>query len=281
MKPVASWTCRVRTAVWILFVAVLLGSVACAGVWLLGGGRWYIVRTPSMGTAAPVGTLLWVQPVDYSTIHVGDFITFQPPGSSTTYSHRVIAIETDGTLRTKGDANSAPDTWTLTKANVIGKVDMRWWAVGWLVRAAPIVIGGALLLWLLVARFTPRPWRSPVAIVGAAVLVSVSTFVLRPLVGAERIALIPTGDGVRATYISTGLLPLHLRAAGGAQVDLRNGQTGSVFTNHLGSPGGVLINLDPNIAWWFWICLVGVCFLPAMTTSLFGSRALPVPKHSG
>jgi signal peptidase I len=272
---------RVRTAVWILFVGALLASVAFAGLWTLDGGRWYIVRTPSMGTAAPVGTLLWVQPVDYSSIHVGDFITFQPPGSTTTYSHRVVAIETDATLRTKGDANSAPDTWTLTKANVIGKVEMRWWGVGWLVRAAPIVIGGALLLWLLVARFAPRLWRSPVAIVGAAVLVSVSTFVLRPLVGAERIALIPAADGVRATYISTGLLPLHLRAAGGAQVELRNGQIGSVFTNHTGASGRVLINLDPNIAWWFWICLVGVCFLPAMTTSLFGSRPLRVPSHSG
>ena len=45
-------------------LAVLVAGVVVAGAWRLGGGRWERVETASMGTVAPVNTLLWVEPVD-------------------------------------------------------------------------------------------------------------------------------------------------------------------------------------------------------------------------
>ncbi len=60
---------------------LLVVSSACLRspvYWFATGGRWLIVETPSMGRSAPVGTLLWVEPVH--DLHVGDVISFHPPG---------------------------------------------------------------------------------------------------------------------------------------------------------------------------------------------------------
>jgi signal peptidase I len=259
----------VRTGVAVLILGLVVGATA----WAIRGGRWYVERTPSMGTAAPVGTLLWVEPVAYSDIHVGDFITFRPPGAGHTYSHRVISIGPDGTLHTKGDANSAPDPWTLSRRDVVGKVVMRWWAVGWLVRAAPLLIGGALLLWLLIARWASAAWRQPVAIVGAAALGAVSIYLYRPLVGAERITYVPKSDGVQASFVSTGLLPLRLSAAGGQHVELRSGASGTVVSHGHAAAGQVLVSLRADVPWWLWVALFGACFAPAIL------RAVPRPHR--
>lgn len=262
---------RLRTGVQVTLAATMLAAVVFAGYWSLSGGRWFIVRTPSMGMAAPVGTLLWVKPVEYSQLHVGDFITFRPPGSNTTYSHRIAAINADGTVSTKGDANGSRDPWLLSEANVIGRVQLHWWGAGWLIRAGPMLIIGGLLLWLLVRRYAALRWRLPLRIVGTAVLLSLSVFLLRPLVGAERIALTPSDGGVSATYVSTGLLPLRLAAVHGPHLNLVDGQTGSVFSPAGTGHGRILVTLAPNVPLWFWLALVLACFLPALITAAIGS----------
>ena len=65
-----------RWAAPVMVMAALLFGVG----WLVSGGRWMIVETPSMGTQAPVGSLLWVSHAEISTLQAGDFITFRPPG---------------------------------------------------------------------------------------------------------------------------------------------------------------------------------------------------------
>jgi hypothetical protein len=268
-----------RSVVCAAMLGMLLTSVAIGGYWKASGGRWYVVRTPSMGAAAPIGTLLWVKPVDFATLHVGAFISFKPPGSSITYSHRIAAVAADGTLRTKGDANSIPDAWRLTSANVVGAVEARWWGVGWLMRAAPILIVGAFLLWLTIMKLTPPRWHLPLAVVGVSVLVSVAIFIFRPLVSAERTALAPSSKGVTATYVSTGLLPLRLHAVGGSSVDLRDGQSGSVSSSNEAARGRFSVTLAPKIIWWWWLMLVFGCFLPAITTAVRGAVKAPGGRH--
>jgi signal peptidase I len=271
---------RVRTCAAAAAVVVMLGLVVFAGYWAVTGGRWLIVRTPSMGMAAPVGTLLWVEPTTFSDIHVGDVISFHPPAETSTYSHRVHAINADGSLTTKGDANGSADPWKLTRTNIIGKVTMRWWAMGWLVRAAPILIIGGLGLWILIRRIRSRDWHLPVAIVGTALMLSLSVFILRPLVGAQRIALVPAEVGVSATYVSTGLLPLRLQAVGGGHVHLSTGQLGTVVNNHADTHGRYPITLRPDVPWWWWAVLVLACFLPAIGTTVFGPRSRRPPAHA-
>src|SRR5581483_7135669 len=125
-----------------LLLGVLAGLVVLAAwviAWRASGGRWYIVKSPSMGTTAPVGTLVWVRPVHFDDVHVGDVITFHPPSASgTTYTHRVVAKRTDGTLTTKGDNNDVADPWSVGRNDLIGRAAMFWWPVGWILKATPI-----------------------------------------------------------------------------------------------------------------------------------------------
>jgi signal peptidase I len=251
-------------------MAVLLGLTTLIFFWAITGGRWFIVETPSMGTAAPVGTLLWVEPVAYQSIHAGDFIVFHPPDSTQTFSHRVYAVNANGTLTTKGDINGAPDPWQLHASNVIGEVSMRWWDMGWLVWAAPILVVGTLALWMLVTKFTLAKYRVPVATVGASLLVAASIYTLKPLVRAVRIAFVPVAHGARATYVSTGLLPLHLASRGSGYVDLKDGVVGSLLVTTANRFGQYTVHLSPHLGIWFWVALVLIGFVPVLYVLVVG-----------
>jgi hypothetical protein len=276
IEPIAGR--RVRAAVLAAFVVAAVGFAAFVGYWVASGGRWFIVETPSMGTSAPVGTLLWEKPVGIKDLHVGEFITFRPPGSSTTYSHRVYSINSDGTISTKGQITS-PDPWRLHGSDIVGKVEMRWWAVGWLVKAAPLLILGGLVAWLLTARFASIRWRLPLRVISAAVLLAVAIVVYRPLTRAVQLSVIPMHGGGRATYISTGLLPLRLQAAHGGHADIRAGQVGSVVSTHADSRGRYPISLHPHIPFWWWVVLVVACFVPAIWTTIVGRPRDVAPRH--
>ena len=118
-------------------------------------------------------------------LHVGDIVSFSPPGSPSTYTHRIAAIAADGTITTKGDANAATDPWQLAPSAIKDRVVARWWAVGWLVRSSSILAVGAVVLGVLVRRFTAPRWRLPATTVGAAVLLTLPIWIYRPLVGAQ------------------------------------------------------------------------------------------------
>jgi hypothetical protein len=252
---------------WATLTAVL-ALTAFVGLWRLHGGRIERVETPSMGTVAPVGSLLWVAPVDGSRLRPGDFISFHPPGDpGTTYSHRVRRIYADGTIRTQG-VISAPDPWRLTSQDIVGQVRMTWPVAGWLVRATPVLVVGGVLVALAVGRLHRR-WRGAAALIGASLVLSTAIVLYRPFVNAEQLAFAPADDGARATYVSTGLLPLRLQALGpgGSRVDLRDGQVGSVRVAAAGSDRHYAVRLSPAVPLGFWLLLVAACFVPALLGS--------------
>jgi len=250
--------------------AGLISFSALVGYWALTGGRWYVVQTPSMGQAAPVGTLLWVKPVSYGSIHVGEIITFHPPGTHETYSHRVVRINSDGSLSTRGDINLAGDPWKLRAPNIEGAVAMRWWGVGWVIEAAPLLVVGGIALWILVSWFTRPRWKAPAAMVGIAVILSLSIVIYRPLVRADLLSFVPHRHGGEATYVSTGLLPTKLSAPGNGHINLRDGQVGSILSTHPIHHDVYVVHLDPRLRWWWWLVMVLVCFAPALGTVLIG-----------
>lgn len=255
-----------------VLVLVVVGFAAFVTYWAASGGRWYIVRTPSMGTAAPVGTLVWVEPTSFVNIHPGQLITFTPPGSHTTYTHRVFARNADGTLSTKGDVNALADPWRLHAGAVIGVVSMRWWGIGWLVRAIPILVGGGIVLSVLLWRFTSPRWRTPAATIGTAAVLSLAVWILRPLVGAAQVSFAPTANGARATYVATGLLPTRMSEPGGTHRDLHDGQVGTL-TTRLIEHDRYTVHLGPHLSWWCWAALLLACFLPALCTTAAGTQA--------
>ncbi|MFW6869188.1 hypothetical protein ACOACQ_17485 [Nocardioides sp. CPCC 206347] len=265
---------RIAAAVAVTAVLVLLVS------WRIDGGRWVHVESPSMGTAAPVGSLLWIAPVDTATLEEGDFITFHPPGSDALYSHRVLATYDDGSFTTKGDI-PGPDPWRLTAADVVGEVRMTWRGVGWLVVSAPVLLGGLAVV--VVARAAVGPtWRLPVTMMLASTVLSIAVAVYQPLIGAQRIAFAPDGTAARATYVGTGLLPVRLSTHGGESAPLSAGEVGTVVVRDPDEDGMLEVTIEPAVPTWWWAVLVLGCLTPAAIRTAGGQRpreGVPAVPH--
>ncbi|MGC4112632.1 MAG: S26 family signal peptidase [Nocardioides sp.] len=262
-------------------LAALVCLVGFAGLWRLHGGRVERVETPSMGTVAPVGSLLWVAPVDATTLRPGDFISFHPPGDdSRTYSHRVLRTYPDGSLQTQG-AITAPDPWRLQPSDVVGEVVMTWPGIGLLVHSAPLLVAGGCAVALTAGRLR-REWRALALLVGASVVLAAAITVYRPFTNAEQLAFTPVHDGARATYVSTGLLPVRLTADGGGSVVLADGERGSVTVPGATGQQRFAVHLGPAVPWEFWAVLVGPCFVPAAgATAARATQARRSPGAAG
>ena len=106
---------------WIFFILVLL-LAAAVFLPMLFGARLYTVRTGSMEPAYPVGTMVFVAPVDAEKLEEGDVITFRLEGGAVV-THRVVENDRQNKqLRTKGDNNNIEDAAPVGYSNVIGRV---------------------------------------------------------------------------------------------------------------------------------------------------------------
>ena len=109
----------------ILVVLVALLAILLVGVRLVGL-QPYVVLSGSMELTYHVGSLVYVQKVDYHDLKVGDPITYMLD-SDTVVTHRIIEVLVDeedpNTLRyfTQGDANDIPDGTSVHYKNIIGK----------------------------------------------------------------------------------------------------------------------------------------------------------------
>lgn len=116
--------------IWNLISGVLIGIVVLLAVALVGvrliGLKPYVVLSGSMRPTYEVGSLIYVKPVDYKTLEVGDPITYML-SQDTVVTHRIIEVlvdEEDPETRryfTKGDANDVPDGTSVHYKNIIGK----------------------------------------------------------------------------------------------------------------------------------------------------------------
>ena len=90
------------------------------------GHQAYIVLSGSMSPAFETGSLVITQPLNPSSLEVGDIITFQGfDPNSPLVTHRIVERHTEGGLEftTRGDANNANDDRPVPAANVVGKVN--------------------------------------------------------------------------------------------------------------------------------------------------------------
>ena len=122
----------------------------------LGGYTVFRITTESMRPSYDTDTL--VKKTDPSQIQVGDVISFysaDPALDGAVNTHRVIAIEEDGTewkYTTQGDANNIPDQYGTDSEALIGKVVASSLALGKLARlvANPLVFIPVILIPLAV-----------------------------------------------------------------------------------------------------------------------------------
>ncbi|MDA8071190.1 MAG: signal peptidase I [Actinomycetota bacterium] len=106
-------------------VLAALVAAATTGIVGVASGAWQVrpILSGSMRPGFPVGGVVVTQRVPLDSLHVGDVVVFHiPHDPGATYVHRIVWLEHRGNellVRTKGDANTVPDPWTL---NVHGPV---------------------------------------------------------------------------------------------------------------------------------------------------------------
>lgn len=265
-------------------VAVL--AAVCAAAALLGmawaaGMRAFVVETPSMGTAAPVGTLVITAPVALPHVAVGDIVTYAARGGPTTYTHRVI--ENDGTrLVTQGDLSSAPDGWRPTQDDLVGRAVVVAPVLGWVLKALPwLLIGGPIIV-MLVRRVRPAV-RAPAAITLSSLLFAVCATWLRPFVGAQTLGWSPDpGGGARISVVATGLLPLRAQATGGGYADLRLGELAWVHATAADAAGRYEVIPRVHLGLVGTLICVAFCLIPLAASLLVVARqrwADRAPQH--
>ena len=170
----------VRHCARLAFVAVVAVVVLAAVAFRVNGDRWLDVQTPSMGQAAPVGTLLLIAPRDTADLAVGDIIAFHPPTSpQQTYAHRIVTIDADRTIHTRGDNNPLDDPWKLHQNDLIGVVINRLWGLGWLLRILPFLVLGTAAVFTITSltRLVPPARRAPTRILGYSLVTAIAVYI--------------------------------------------------------------------------------------------------------
>jgi signal peptidase I len=250
--------------------------VAAAAVALLMGTRWFVVETPSMGTAAPVGALVVTTPAPPRLVR-GEIIAFLPSGNPHVYTHRVFAVAQNDAVRTKGDINGAPDAWTVPRSAVLGRAIAVLPGAGYLVRALPGLVAGGMLVWAATLLIRRRDQRAAARVIGLHLVATVVVLWLHPFVRVVLIATESAANGVRASMVSTGLLPVRLVDSAGTVLGrLSSGRPEVVPLPSSSDAAGRVLAL-PDLGPALQAVLVGVALLPALLVLLVG---LPRPDRA-
>jgi signal peptidase len=170
---VATLTRVLSVARWTASLVAGLAVLATVGyaVLLVAGFRPVAVYSGSMRPTIPVGGLAIDRPVAASALQVGDVVTFSDPYvPGRLVTHRIARIirrpGKPAAFRTKGDANSGLDPWTITLPHRVGLYRFEIPYVGYAlvyartreVRMLLILVGAGVLLWTaLWAIWKPRP----------------------------------------------------------------------------------------------------------------------------
>jgi signal peptidase I len=245
---------------WKISVAASVLLVVAVFVALFGtGSRLFVVKTPSMGTVAPVGTLVVVHP--QASYAVGEVITYEREGVS--YTHRIVDQTSAGFIL-KGDINGATDALPVPASEIVGKVVFAGRYLGFLFQGLPwIVLGGAIVFGLTLIPKLPPSWRWQVRFIGWSLVVSLVALWQRPWVNMEMLAYAPQGDGVDMHLVNTGIFPVKV-----VGTILGSGQDAIVTQTVSDSHGHYVVTPELALNFWWFVLLLAICLTP-MVASLF------------
>ena len=243
----------------------LIAAMVTIALWYRDGGRYQVVATPSMGTAAPVGTLVLTEPAP--EYRLGDVITYQPPvpQPQDTKTHRIVRIEPgpDGPLSiARGDINGAEDPWKIPYRSVVGKAVFIAPGLGWLLRAIPLLALGGTAVWWGTKLLATRFWRVPLRVLGFSLLLATTTLVLKPFVATITRGITADATGMHITIISAGMLPIRVTSKYGGFVDLASGEIKALTTIPPPGARGAPLTAGVHMPWWLWLTMTGLWLLP-------------------
>ena len=145
IKKFINW---VSTAVLIAIILITLNLVISTkmdqGKTSLFGNQLMVVLSGSMSPTFNTGSVVAVKPVRFENIKKGDIITFKDVDGRTV-THRVLEKQIDK-LITKGDANDAQDSSSVSSDRVVGKVNISVPYVGYFVEFSKSKSGMLLFL---------------------------------------------------------------------------------------------------------------------------------------
>ncbi len=249
----------------------VLALILCleAVVAMLVGMRWFVVETPSMGTAAPVGSLVITRraPVQLAP---GEIIAFVPPGVPRVYTHRILSIAADGGITTKGDINGAPDGWVIRHGKVLGEAVAIVPGGGYVLRGLPAFLIGAVVVWAATLLIRRRDRRASARIVGLHLVGTLVVLWLHPFVQVVLLTTETVADRVRESIVSTGLLPVKLVDSAGtvlARLSIGQPETVSIPPATRGMDRIVAM---PDLGPMLQLLLVGMAFVPAVIVMIVG-----------
>ncbi len=248
-----------RISLW-LWIALGLLTASLVLIFTIGGQKAYIIKTPSMGQTAPVGSLVLSRA--QSEYRVGDVINFWQ--NERIYTHRIVGEDNKGFI-TKGDMNHSNDPWRVNPNDVIARADHIIHHAGWLLRALPWLIFGFILVYLISCwrRVAPN-WRWPLRIMGGAIVVALVSFWLHPWLNFGLISYVPNSDkGVDMHIVNTGVFPL--RAEGTRLVP---GEDSVVTVPFSDESGRFVLMPQSSLDFWGIIFVLIFCLWP-LIVSLF------------
>jgi signal peptidase I len=248
-----AWTISVTASILLVVgvFAVLFGS----------GYRIFVVQTPSMGTVAPVGTLVAVRA--QATYHVGDIVTYER--NTRSYTHRIVDITEQGFI-TKGDINGATDALPVQPNEIVGLVTFHAPYVGFLVQGLPwIILGWAIVYGVtLLPRVRPS-WRWQIRFIGWSLVVSIVALWTRPWVNLVMMGYLPSGDGVAMHLVNTGVFPVKVLGT-----VLQSGQDAVVQQNVADASGHYTVIPQLALTAGWFLPLLAICLTPMLASLLIG-----------
>ena len=160
-------------AVGIGVLSLLLGMLALTLAPTALGWRSDVVLSGSMSPALEPGDVIVSAPVELRELHVGDIVVVENPARpGHSLVHRVDSMNSDGTLVTRGDANTSADSTAVTPDEVLGRGRLRvpgigmaslWFQEGRLLPLVAVVLGMGVATWWTAAGASsaaPRPTAS-------------------------------------------------------------------------------------------------------------------------
>jgi len=259
---------------WVLAGIAVVIALGIGVTLLITGARLLAIVTPSMGTTAPVGTLVIAQPQAH--YRVGDVISFTENARIVT--HRIVGESPQGFI-TKGDLNGAPDGWRIRPAAIVGKAVWLVPGLGFLLRALPWLLLGVVLTEAVARlRNIPPRWRWGIRMVGWAVTITLIGWWLRPWFNMELLnwRAADDGGGVLMHVVNTGLFPL---SANGVHAAM--GQDVVAHTSDRLANGAYVLNPVPDLSLWWRIALVVLCLVPFLFALLRRDRDLTPEAAEG
>jgi signal peptidase len=116
---------RVVDAAIVALVLVVLVGLFLGRAVPLTGRDTLIIGGRSMEPTIPIGAAVVIEPVSAAQLKVGDVVTIRVSPKPSVFTHRIVrllSLEGQPYIETKGDANATPDPATAPASAIVGRV---------------------------------------------------------------------------------------------------------------------------------------------------------------